>query len=94
MNRILFLLPLFIFGISFAYAEPLENVQTTVLNYDGISATILLDWSDDPVVSKYEIGCVSCIPNIVQYSIKSDFKMSDVTTFPNSSKRNALHHCI
>ena len=85
MNRIFLLIPLFVFSIGTAYAEPLENIQTSVLDYDDYSATVQLDWNNDEMVKKYEIGCVSCIPNVVQFSIEDNFTLKNVTAFTNSS---------
>ena len=78
-------MPLLVFGVSIAYAQPMENIQTQVLSYDGNAATIQLDWSHDKRVQNYEIGCVSCIPNVVEFSFDASFIMDGVTAFPNSS---------
>ena len=78
--------------MSLAYAEPLEDIQTSVLDYDGNSATVLLDWNGDETIEKYEVGCVSCIPNIVQYTTNNDLTLDDVTAFPNTS--NAMLYII
>ncbi len=84
MNRIFFLIPLFVFGVGTAYAEPLEDIQTLVLDYEDNSATLQLDWNFDEMVKKYKIGCVSCIPNAVHFSTDDSFTMKNVTAFPNS----------
>ncbi|HEY4680834.1 MAG TPA: hypothetical protein VIH04_06175 [Nitrosarchaeum sp.] len=92
MNRILLLIPFFVFGIGTAYAEPLEYVQALVLDHEDNYATVQLDWNRDGTVKKYEIGCVSCIPNVVEFSTEDIFTMKNVTAFPNSS--NAMLYII
>ena len=85
MKIFLFLLPLVMVGAGMAYAEPLENVQTSVLDYDDDTATVEISWNNDENISSYEIGCVSCSPNIVKSTSDNTIIISDVTTFPNSS---------
>jgi len=92
MNTIFLLIPLFGFGISMAYAEPFEYVQAQVLDYDGNSATVQLDWNHDEMTKKYEIGCVSCIPNVVHFSSGTSFTMKNVTGF--SSSLTAMFYII
>ena len=85
MSKVILLLPLLIFGMGLAHAEPLEDIQTSVLDYDGTYATILLDWNGDETTEKYEVGCVSCIPNIVQHTTNNGLTIDGVTAFPNTS---------
>lgn len=92
MSKVILLLPLLLFGMSLSYAQPLDDIQTFVLDYDGTYATILLDWNGDETIEKYEIGCVSCIPNIVQYTTNDDLTVDGVTAFPNNP--NAMLYII
>ena len=92
VTRILLLIPFLIFGVGVAYAEPLEYVQTSIIDYDGSHATLQLNWNDDVMVEKYEIGCVSCIPNTVYFSTENNLTMKNVSAFPNNS--NAMLYII
>ena len=85
MNRIIFLVPLLIFGMGMAYAEPLEHVQTSVLNYTNSAATVEITWNEDENVSSYQIGCVSCFPNTVESTTENNVLLNNVTAFPNGS---------
>jgi hypothetical protein len=85
MNKILFLIPLVLFaGMGLAYAEPLEDVKADILKSNG-SATVQLSWNSDRDAAKYEIGCVSCNPNIAKNAVGNSYTLSNITTFPNSS---------
>ena len=83
---------LLVFGMGFAYAEPLDDASVTVLNYDGISATLEIEWNSDEAVTKYEIGCVSCMPNTLEMISESSIILDDVTAFPNTT--NAMLYMI
>ena len=85
MRTLVFLIPLFVFGVGIAYAEPLENVQTSVLDYSNGVATIQLTWDADENISSYQIGCVSCFPNSVESTSENSIIISNVTPFPNGS---------
>ena len=86
MNRFLFLIPfLFVAGMGFAYAEPLENIRTEVLEFDGNSATIEISWNHDELISEYEIGCVSCSPNISETTIEDNIILSNLTSIGDNS---------
>jgi hypothetical protein len=85
MIKLVFLIPLFVFGIGIAYAEPLENVQTSVLDYTNNTATVKLTWDADENISYYQIGCVSCFPNSVESTSENSIIISNVTPFPNGS---------
>ena len=85
MKILFFLLPLVMFGMGMAYAEPLEDIQTSVLDYADNTATVQITWNTDENISSYKIGCVSCFPNIVDSTSENKIIISDVTTFPNSS---------
>ena len=84
MNGILLLIPLLAFGVGMAYAEPLQDIQTSVSDYDDNSVTVQFDWNHDGMVKKYQVGCVSCIPNVVEFSTEDNVTMKNVTAFPNS----------
>ncbi len=62
-----------------------------VLNYDGVSATVKIKWNSDVVV-KYEIGCVSCMPNISEITLENNITLDNVTPFPNT--KNAMLYII
>ncbi len=83
---------LLVFGMSFAHAEPLDNTTVSVVNYDGNSANIKITWNQDKSMAKYEIGCVSCMPNISKFTIEDEIIIEHVTPFPNTS--NALLYLI
>ena len=65
MKGLLFILPLIVFGMGLAYAEPLGDIQTTVLDYSNSTATVQITWNEDSSASSYQVGCVSCFPNTV-----------------------------
>ncbi len=85
MRKLVFLLPLFVLSMGMAYAEPLDGIQTSVLDYTDNTATIQITWNVDEDVSSYKIGCVSCFPNTVESTSDNSITISDVTPFPNSS---------
>ena len=85
MKTLFFLLPLVMFSVGMAYAEPLENIQTSVLDYTNNTATVQITWDEDENISSYKIGCVSCFPNTVESISDNNIIISNITTFPNSS---------
>ena len=85
MKTIVFLLPLLVVGFGMAYAEPLDDIQTTVLDYSNSTATVEISWNADESVSSYQVGCVSCFPNIVESTSENSIVISNVTPFPNGS---------
>ncbi len=85
MRGLLVILPLIVFGMGLAYAEPFSEIQTSVLDYSNNTATVQLSWNDEPSVSSYQIGCVSCFPNIVESTTENSLVIEDVTPFPNGS---------
>jgi hypothetical protein len=85
MLKLVFLIPLFVFGIGMAYAEPLENVQTSVLDYTNNTATVQITWDADETASSYKIGCVSCFPNSAEFTSENSIIIANVTPFPNGS---------
>ena len=86
MNKFLFLIPLFfIAGMGFAFADPLDNVRTEVLEFDGNSATIKISWNQEESISEYEVGCVSCSPNISETTTKDNIILSNLTSIGDNS---------
>lgn len=85
MKTLLFLFPLIMFSVGMAYAEPLENIQTTVLDYSNSTATVQITWDAYEEASSYKIGCVSCFPNLVESVSENKVILEDVTSLPNSS---------
>lgn len=68
-----------------AFAEPLDSVRTSVSNYNGDSATVKINWNNDSSAKNYKIGCVSCTPNIVNFTSADGITLNNVTPFPNGS---------
>ena len=68
-----------------AFAEPLDNVRTSVSNYDGDSATVKITWNSDDSAKNYKVGCVSCTPNVVEFTTDNSMTIHNVTPFPNGS---------
>ena len=85
MKGLLFLIPLVMFSVGMAYAEPMENIQTTVLDYTNSTATIQITWDADEEASSYKIGCVSCFPNMVETVTENSIIFGNVTSLPNTS---------
>ena len=88
MSKALLAIPvlLLVFGISSAYAEPLDDVRVNVLEYDGNSAVVQMTWDNDETLTKYEMGCVSCIPNTSEFTSENKIILDEVTPFPTTSK--------
>ncbi|MDH3610639.1 MAG: hypothetical protein OEM79_02630 [Nitrosopumilus sp.] len=85
MRNLVFLLPLLVFGVGIAYAEPLDNLQSSVLDYSNSTATVQITWDADDDATFYKIGCVSCFPNTVESTSEHSLTISNVTPFPNGS---------
>ena len=96
MNKgIFFVLPALLFTVGmvqYSYAETFDDLTASVLEYDGNSAQVQLTWNFEESASKYNVGCVSCMPNIVQSTSASDIVLENITPFPNSS--NAMLYVI
>jgi hypothetical protein len=84
MNKALYLLPL-VLSLNVAYAEPLDDIKTSVSKYNDTSATIKITWNHDQKVAKYETGCVSCIPNTREFTQDNSISLDNVTSLPNDS---------
>ena len=86
MNLIFSVLLVFVaIGVNFAYAQSLDDVNISVLDYDNNHATIQLSWSADSTISQYEVGCVSCIPNMSQNTFDNSITLHEITPLPNST---------
>ncbi len=86
MNKFLFLIPLLLStGISLAYAESLDEVMIEILEFNDNSATIEISWNQDDAVFQYEIGCVSCSPNISEITTENSIILNDVTSIGDKS---------
>ena len=89
MNKgIFFALPALLFTVGmmqYSYAEPFDGMTATVVGFDGNSAQVQLSWNSDESASNYNVGCVSCMPHIVQNTAESNIIVENVTAFPNSS---------
>lgn len=74
------ILPLIAVGlIGAAYAEPLEEINTEILKYSDSSVTVNVSWNNDPSVFQYEIGCVSCIPNMNEDTKENTITLHNIT---------------
>ena len=83
---LLFLIPFVLFGSTgLAYAQPLADIEVDILDYTNDTATAKISWNADQAATKYEIGCVSCSPNITKHTTGNDFTLSNITVFPNTS---------
>lgn len=74
------ILLIFIGFISTAYAEPLEEINTEILEYLDSSVTVNISWNVDESVFRYEVGCVSCIPNMNEYTKENAITLHNITT--------------
>jgi len=93
MSKVLAILVLlFAFGVGLAYAEPLDETNVTTLNLNGTSTTVEMTWNHDDGVAKYKIGCVSCMPNITEFTSENSIRLDDITSFPNTT--NAMLYII
>jgi len=86
MNKFLFLIPLLLSaGISLAYAEPLDKIMIEILEFNDNSATVQISWNQDDTVFQYEIGCVSCSPNISEVTTENSIILNNVTSIGDKS---------
>jgi len=76
----------FVFAfINVAYAQPLEDVTTTVLESEDSEILVKLIWNHDDGVSNYEIGCVSCFPNFSEQTTYDEIILHNITAFANGN---------
>ena len=81
MNKFLLLIPLLLStGVSLAYADPLDEVMTEILEFNDNAATVQMSWSQDDAVFQYKIGCVSCSPNISEITTEHSIILDNVTS--------------
>ena len=93
MNKFLFLIPILLgSGIGLAYAEPLEEIKTEIIEHDGNSADVKISWNQDDTVFQYEVGCVSCFPNVSETTIENSIILNDITSV--GEKSTALLYVI
>ena len=86
MNRFLFLVPLlFMVGVGHAYAEPLDLISTEILEFNDNATTVQVSWNQDATISQYEIGCVSCSPNISETTTENSIVLGDLTSIGEKS---------
>ena len=86
MRFLLIILSMIAFGLlNTAYAQPLEDVTTTILEFEDFTASVQLIWNHDDSVSNYEIGCVSCIPNFSENTIHDEIVLENITFLKNGS---------
>ena len=74
-----------VIGSAHAQQQPLDDVSAVITNTDGNIVTIQFTWNHDDTVSHYEVGCVSCIPNIKQTTIQDTITLSGVTLLEDGS---------
>ena len=72
------------------YAQPLQEVNVDILEFDGIFAIVEISWNDNGA-SYYETGCVSCMPNLSDATTENSLILNDVTSFAGG---NALLYVI
>ena len=63
-----------------AHAQPLQEVNVDVLEFDGTFAIVEISWNDNGA-SYYEAGCVSCMPNLSDATTENSLILNDVTSF-------------
>ena len=84
MRFLLIILSMTAFGLlNVAYAQPLEDVNTAILEFEDSTASVQLTWNFDDAVSNYEIGCVSCIPNFSESTTNSEIILQNITSLEN-----------
>lgn len=85
MKKLLFLLPVIFLTSGMAYAEPFENLETSILEISDNTATLKITWDADESASHYKIGCVSCFPHITTSTTENIVIFGNVTSFPSNS---------
>ena len=68
-----------------AYAEPFQNLETSIVEITDNTATLKITWDPDESVSYYKIGCVSCFPHITTSTTENLVVIGNVTSFPTTS---------
>ena len=85
MKKLLFLVPLIFLTTGMAYAEPFENLETSILEHVDDIVRVKISWDSDETVSHYKFGCVSCFPHITESTTGNIVIIGNVTSFPNNS---------
>jgi len=75
----------------YAFADPLDDVTATVLEFDGTSASVELAWNHDDAIASYEVGCVSCLPNFSETTNLDNALLDGITPLANG---NAILYII
>ncbi|AJW70266.1 hypothetical protein [Nitrosopumilus adriaticus] len=65
-----------------AFAQPLQEVNADVIEFDGTFGIIEISWNNNGA-SYYEVGCVSCMPNLSDTTPENSMILNDVTAFAN-----------
>jgi len=68
-----------------AYAAPLDKVTAVITDASDVIVTIQFSWNEDETVAYYEVGCVSCQPNIRETTIENFVTLRGVTLLANGS---------
>ena len=80
------LLSMAVFGlIGTAYAEPLDDISTAILESEESTALVQISWNHDDLVSNYEVGCVSCIPNFSENTTQNEMILQGITSLENGT---------
>jgi len=66
------------------YAQPLQEVNADVLEFDGTFATVEISWNDNGA-SYYESGCVSCMPNLSDTTTENSLILNNVTSLASGN---------
>ena len=67
-----------------AHAEPLDEIAVSVTDgAGGPGATVRVSWNHDDSASRYEVGCVSCMPNFVTGTSLDQVTVPGVTALDN-----------
>lgn len=84
MRFLLMILSITAFGLlGTAYAQPLEDVAVTVLEFENSTVSVQFAWNHDDAVSSYDVGCVSCFPNLVENTIHDEIVLRNITSMEN-----------
>ena len=62
------------------HAQPLQEVNVDVLEFDGTFAIVEISWNDNGA-SYYEAGCVRCMPNLSDATTENSLILNNVTSF-------------
>lgn len=68
-----------------SYAQPLEEITATALEFEDGVADVQLTWNHDDDAAIYGIGCVSCFPNWVEDTTNDEITLQNITPLKNGS---------